>query len=206
MRIKIQPVALFLLLATFSITLFSCGSESSNHYEIPDNEQIQAVGFDFDDTLAYSSPAFDRGFDQAQEPFSPEFWKVVNASDENVSCLKPTVVNILEQHQDAGHQIYVITARQGHGGDAWKQYVSETFSIPKENAYFEPNGKTQRIRELGIDIYYGDSNSDITAAQQAGIKPIRIQRSSESNYQAKYNPGKYDEEIVENTASHDCSL
>jgi hypothetical protein len=33
---------------------------------------------------------------------------------------------------------------------------------------------------------------------------VRVQRNPKSNYQEKYNPGKFDERVLEETASHNC--
>ena len=70
--------------------------------------------------------------------------------------------------------------------------------LKKENVYFT-NKKAQRIRELDIEIFYGDSDSDIKAAQDAGIEGISILRSPKSSYKKKYNPGKYGEKIIPNS-------
>ncbi|MGM0380677.1 MAG: hypothetical protein ACQEP7_01705, partial [bacterium] len=56
------------------------------------------------------------------------------------------------------------------------------------------------------DVYFGDSDSDITDGRKAGITAVRIQRSDKSNYDKKYNPGNYDEIIIESTTEHDCTF
>ena len=40
--------------------------------------------------------------------------------------------------------------------------------------------KTKYICERRIDLYYGDSDSDITAAVAAGATPVRVERASNS--------------------------
>jgi acid phosphatase (class B) len=171
-----------------------------------ENNDIERAGFDLDDTLLFSSPAFNRGFNQAEEAFSPEFWRIVNSSDEGRSCEKPKMVELLEKHRERGHEIYVITARERYNSEVLQNHVSERFDIPADHVYLEPNGKTERLQELGIDIYYGDSDSDITEARDANIKAVRVLRSPESGYDAKHNPGKYDEPYVANSAPpHGCS-
>jgi acid phosphatase (class B) len=155
-----------------------------------------AVGFDFDDTLVFSSPAFKEGFAGKPKPYSKGFWEIVNASDEGRSVVKKKTLEILEKHRARGDSIYVITARKPYGGDKVKAYIQKTFAIPPGNVFFETRGKERRIRALGLSIFYGDSDSDIKAAQKAGIIGVRILRSPNSSYKGKNNPGRFNEEIV----------
>jgi acid phosphatase (class B) len=199
MQKKIQTL-LFILL--FVPVLPACNSSPSSTQT--SQSAVKEVGFDLDDTLVFSSPAFENAFRKDVEPFSDKFWGVVNASDADHSCIKPRTKKILMKHKKKGREIYIITAREPHNTEPARRFVHKTFGIPKDHLYFEPNGKTRRLKQLGIDIYYGDSNSDITDAQAADIKSIRVQRSPESNYQEKYDPGKYGEKVLKNSASHVC--
>lgn len=161
-----------------------------------ESEKKLLVGFDVDDTLLFSTPAFKKGFQSDTRPFSPEFWEVVNKSDRGNSIVKKKTQKILIEYQQKGDEIFVITARHPDGGESLKEFLNETFNILKENIYFETSGKTLRMRQLKLDIFYGDADSDITAAQDANVKAYRIQRSTASSYQKKYNPGKYGEEVI----------
>jgi len=160
-----------------------------------ENPEVHEVGFDIDDTLLFSSPAFDRGYAGAQ-PYTDEFWKIINSSDEEVSIMKEKCYEILKAHQDKGHKVYLITARNSEGGEVLKKYLSGKVGIPEENIFFAPNGKTERIKELGIDAFYGDSDSDMRYAEEAGAIPIRIMRSPKSSYKGSCNPGCLNEFIV----------
>jgi acid phosphatase (class B) len=158
------------------------------------------VGFDLDDTLLSSTPAFNKGFKSVRQPFSNLFWITVNKSDKGNSVVKKKAVEILKKHQQNGDEIYIITARRPYGTEPLIDFINETFKIKKENIYFAPRGKTDRIKSLGLDIFYGDSDSDISAAVKAGARAIRIMRSSESWNKKKYHPGRYNEQIIENSA------
>ncbi len=160
-----------------------------------ENPDVHEVGFDIDDTLLFSSPAFDRGYGAA-EPYTAEFWTIINSSDEEVSLIKEKCCEILNAHQDKGHKVYLITSRNSDGGETLKKYLSERVGVPEENIFFEPHGKTARIKELGIDAFYGDSDSDIRYAEEAGAIPIRIIRSPKSSYKGSCNPGCFNEFIV----------
>ncbi len=164
----------------------------------PAGESPRRVGFDVDDTLLFSSPAFEHARSkEGVEPYSDEFWTIVNGSDEGRSRVKKKTLEILQAHRDAGAEIYAVTARHPHGGDVLRGFLERTFEIPGDHVYFETEGKAGRLRALGIEVFYGDADTDISAAIEAGAHPVRILRSTESTYRKNYNPGRYDEEIVE---------
>ena len=176
--------------------ILSCSTTPKNQ-----NQKI-SVGFDIDDTLLFSTPAFNK----ARESFqfgTDEFWSLVNSLDEEYSPIKKKVYEIVKQHLQSGNKIYAITARPGNNGNALKRTINKKFGIPVENVYFEPNQKIDKIKQLGITLFYGDSDSDIQDAIAAGAKGIRIERSPKSSYKdektgklIKYNPGKFGEEII----------
>ncbi|MDO8734799.1 MAG: HAD family acid phosphatase [Elusimicrobiota bacterium] len=156
------------------------------------------VGFDVDDTLLFSSPAFNIANKSEYSEYSEEWWAIVNKSDEGNSIVKKVAEKILNEHKAKGDGIFAITARDNAGSNVLKGYLNKTFGIKKENV-FCTNRKAEKIRELNIKIFYGDSDSDITAAQEAGAKGIRILRSSKSSYKGKYHPGEFGEEIIPNS-------
>jgi len=173
------------------LLLIAAGCAGHNIY----NEKL-VVGFDVDDTLLFSTPAFKKGFNSKERPFSPGFWEIVNSSDEGNSVVKKKAVRILEDHRSKGADIYVITARHPHGGAVLRRFLKKKFDIKEDHIFFETEGKALRLKSIGADIFYGDSDSDITAAMEAGAVPYRIMRAPESSYKKKYNPGKYNESII----------
>ncbi len=194
--------------------------------------EVTAVGFDIDDTLLFSSPAFTRGFATGGRPAPDDelFWIYTNACDGG--CAETTItlndgtsktlpanpprpvkqkaIELVRYHQGLGHEVYAITGRPGFGGDPLRDYLLEQLGIARDHVYFEPDadqpgnpaGKTDRIEALGIDVFYGDSDSDVTDAVKANAKAVRFLRSPKStNRKAgklnKYHPGYYGEIIVE---------
>lgn len=163
---------------------------------------VARAGFDIDDTLLFSTPAFAIGFASPHEYGSEPFWTLVNNSDRGNSEIKSSTQTIVESYRQRGIAVYAITARAGHGGDGLRAFVSEALGIPETNIYFEPDGKTDRIRELRLDVYFGDSDSDMEDAMAAGARAVRIQRSPRSSYRnkdgslRKYQPGRYAEAVV----------
>ncbi|MGM0381544.1 MAG: HAD family acid phosphatase, partial [bacterium] len=181
-RLTFLSLALVLSLSL----LVSCGEEVENSKSLLPEQltgsEIQKVGFDIDDTLLFSTPSFDEGYEADVEPFSDEFWAVVNEHDAEVSCLKPKVYKMVQNYQKRGAEVFAITARQPKNGKHLKKFIEKSFGIPAENVFFEPDSKTERIKSLELDVYFGDSDSDITDGRKAGITAVRIQRSDKSNY------------------------
>ncbi len=163
---------------------------------------IERAGFDIDDTLLFSTPAFDVGQASSHAYDSEPFWTLVNGSDRGNSRVKLSTRQIVERYQARGIPIYAITARSGFGGDGLKSFISDELGIPANHVFFEPDGKADRIRSLRLDVYFGDSDSDIEDAMDAEAKPVRIQRSPKSSYRnkdgslRKYQPGRYGEAVV----------
>ena len=148
------------------------------------------VGFDYDDTLIFSTPAFRAGAASGQEPYSPGYWRVVNNSfnREKVKLVPMTTALI---YKALGFDVVVITARQGYGGEE----LQEHWKWLAREFYFERN-KSEILKRARFVAFFGDSDSDITEALLAGVKPIRVKRSKESDYTGKYHPGQYKECIL----------
>ncbi len=60
--------------------------------------------------------------------------------------------------------------------------------------------KTPGIIEHKVSIHYGDSDDDILAAKEAGIRGIRLMRAANSTYQPMPTLGGYDEEVLINSS------
>lgn len=148
------------------------------------------VGFDYDDTLIFSTPAFRAGVASGQEPYSEEYWRVVNQSF-NLEKKKLVPLATALIYKALGFDVVIITARQGYGGEGlqrhWKWLTKEF--------YFERN-KSSVLEKGRFVAFFGDSDSDITEALGAGVRPIRVKRSKESDYKEKYHPGQYKELIL----------
>jgi acid phosphatase (class B) len=178
------------------VTTLACSSGTG--VTLKGTESRPRVGFDVDDTLLTSSPAFDVAYAaEGVEPRSEQFWTIVNSSDEGHSLIKQKTRELLASHQAEGAEIFVITARHPPGGDGLRAFLERQLGIEPGHVFFETEGKAERIRQLGLQVFYGDSDSDITAAIEAGAEPIRILRSARSTYTRKYNPGKYGEQIIQ---------
>jgi len=77
--------------------------------------------------------------------------------------------------------------------DFWNEVNAgcDQYSIPKQ--------KTPGIIEHKVSIHYGDSDDDILAAKEAGIRGIRLMRAANSTYQPMPTLGGYGEEVLINS-------
>lgn len=197
-------------------------------------DTARSVGFDIDDTLLFSTPTFTRAFATGGTPAPGDavFWTQANRCDAGCpaetltladgtskqlpasvpSGVKARVREQVALHQACGAEVYAITARPDIAGDALRAYVEQELGIPSDHVFFEPDldqpgnpaGKTDRMAQLGLDVFYGDSDSDITDSRKvegATIRAIRVLRSPKSSNRSggrlnKYHPGYYGEPIL----------
>jgi acid phosphatase class B len=209
-----------------------------------DMTNVKAVGFDIDDTLAYTTPTFARGFVTGGTPAPTDtlFWTHTNGCDSGceaetitlldgttkllpsnaASTAKSKALELIKRHKAHGHKVYAITARPDINGAALRDYLEQELGLDPQNVFFEPDmdlpgnpkGKTDRIESLNLDVFYGDSDSDITDTQKAfvdsagvhtkEVRAIRFMRSPKSSNRKagklnKYHPGYYGETVVKDS-------
>ncbi len=151
------------------------------------------VAFDYDDTLVFSTPAFQKGFDAGVQPFSPKFWEVVNNSYD-VERIKPLPYAAAWAFRIAGFKVAVITARPGHDGDSLRKewrYLATDFVFAGGSA-----NKHKVLQNGHYVLYFGDSDSDILEGRKARVLAMRVKRSEKSTYKEDYNPGSLREIVV----------
>lgn len=171
------------------------------------------VSFDIDDTVLFSTPCFYYG----QQKYSPgkfdylknqEFWNEVNAGCDKYSMPKEAAAALIKMHQERGDQIYFITGRTAGNVDGVTPILQKAFNIkdmhpvefmgdrPRKTKY----NKTPGIIEHKVSIHYGDSDDDVLAAKEAGIRGIRLMRAANSSYQPMPTLGGYGEEVLINSS------
>jgi len=165
------------------------------------------VGFDIDDTTLYSERAFVVA-PKTESGRNDYSW--INTHDEEYSLFIDPTVDLINYFRANGHEVYFITARPGVNGYAVADFLtkklnfevkvdSNLFFSPKEDiGDFRYTTKHRKMKELDLDIYYGDSDTDIVAAIKADVHPVRVVRSDESikeyggNYFGDTNKGDSD--------------
>lgn len=171
-----------------------------------------AVGFDIDDTVLFSSPGFYRGqkvYSPGKPDYlkNPEFWEKMNNGWDEFSMPKEVGKALIAMHLKRGDSIYFVTGRSQTKTETVTQTLQKDFLIP-QNAVNPvifagdkegQNTKTQWLKDKQIKIFYGDSDNDITAAQDVGARGIRVLRASNSSYQPLPKAGSFGEEVIVNS-------
>lgn len=150
------------------------------------------VSFDIDDTVLASSGCFYYG----KQKYSPNdfsylknqnFWDEINAGCDKYSIPKEVARELIKMHQERGDQIFFITGRTAGKDDQVTPLLAKTFNIKNVHPVNFMGGhgqevlKTKYNKAAGIlkhhvQLHYGDSDDDILAAKEAGIRGIRILR------------------------------
>ena len=171
------------------------------------------VSFDIDDTVLFSSPCFYHG----QQKYSPgkhdylknqDFWNEVNAGCDQYSIPKQIAIDLINMHQARGDQIYFITGRTAGDKDGVTPVLQKAFNIKDMHPVEFMGGrelstkynKTPGIIKHKVTIHYGDSDDDILAAKEAGVRGIRLMRAANSTYQPMPTLGGYGEEVLINSS------
>ncbi|EBF2152351.1 acid phosphatase AphA [Salmonella enterica] len=171
-----------------------------------------AVGFDIDDTVLFSSPGFWRGkktYSPDSEDYlkNPAFWEKMNNGWDEFSIPKEVARKLIDMHVRRGDSIYFVTGRSQTKTETVSKTLADNFHIPAANmnpvifAGDKPgqNTKVQWLQEKNMRIFYGDSDNDITAARDCGIRGIRILRAANSTYKPLPQAGAFGEEAIVNS-------
>lgn len=173
------------------------------------------AGFDIDDTVLFSSPGFHYGLTNHDGPdgenrygnpdsvlTSKAFWNDMNGQFDKFSLPKKSGRALVRMHAERGDTIIFITARDSSKANIVPQILSQTFHIQMPEVIFTCNQpKDPSIASNHITIYYGDSDSDITAAKKAHARAIRVLRPPLSNNPYSYDQvGKLGEEVLRDSA------
>lgn len=151
------------------------------------------VAFDYDDTLVFSAPAFQKAFSSGIQPYSPAFWEVVNNAYD-LEDRKPLVWSLAWLFRVFGFRVAVISTRPPHGGEAlkkeWRALATE-FDFAGGAA-----NKARFLKQGRFVLYFGDSDSDIEQGRRAKVLTLRVKRSPKSTYKDDYSPGSMGELVI----------
>ena len=174
------------------------------------NKPPMSVGFDLDDTLLFASAIVEKNCPHANgkkfQDMGDLIYQKMNCDDVRFTIPKRIGKELIAFHQLRGDELYFITARaftpcvnQGYSINDW---IKETFNIKNfrpvifTDTDFGKGTKAHWLKENKIAVYYGDSDSDIEAAQQAGILGIRVMRASNCMKVSENHIGKYGEMVI----------
>jgi len=159
------------------------------------------VAFDYDDTLVFSTPAFSKGFSAGVQPYSPEFWRVVN-THYDLERRKIIPYALAWGFKILGFKVTILTSRPNYGGDALRKewrYLSGGLAGKKDKHFVFSGGSANKhkyLRDGNYILAFGDSDSDIVQGRKAGIFTLRVKRSSKSLYKEDYHPGSLREIVI----------
>jgi acid phosphatase (class B) len=170
------------------------------------------AGFDIDDTVVFSTPGFYFGEHNTEGPGgknryggdylrSPQFWKDLNQNHDRYSMKKKSGDALLQMHKGRGDTIVFITKRFCYDDDAevLTKRLGSMFNVKSKVYCTNEQTKTPAMTETGIDIYYGDADSDMeyaAAVKAKKVRAVRVERSPLSTGVSAYNPGKFGEEVL----------
>jgi acid phosphatase (class B) len=171
------------------------------------------VVFDIDDTTLYTGLAFlfAQGYleekDGGRFRDDRAFWTLINDSlDARFSKPKRIARELIALHQARGDTIVFVTSRfpSEPASDRTSRLLQRLFAFPRPPTvlFTAQAPKTEAIRSVHPAVSYGDSDADIadTHAADPSIRAIRIIRSPVSYNERPFQPGKYGEEILANSA------
>jgi acid phosphatase (class B) len=171
------------------------------------------VVFDIDDTTLYTGLAFlfAQGYleekDGGRFRDDRAFWTLINDSlDARFSKPKRIARELIAFHQARGDTIVFVTSRfpSEPASDRTSRLLQRLFAFPAPPTvlFTAQAPKTEAIRSVHPAVSYGDSDGDIadTHAADPSIRAIRIIRSPVSYNERPFQPGKYGEEILANSA------
>lgn len=168
------------------------------------------VGFDVDDTVLFSSPCFYYG----KMKYSPnsedylgmdEFWTDIHTNNcDQYSVPKEVARQLIDMHTARGDEIFFITGRtKGSGQEMLTSAIQKAFGIEDMNDVVftaSSENKLEFLRDHKLAIYYGDADSDMRAAREANIRPIRVMRAPNSTYKPEPKSGSFGEEVIVNSS------
>lgn len=181
------------------------------------NDNTSSVCFDYDDTIAFTTQAFEFAKNMSGGSVD-RMWDIVNNEHvgERLSLNKNTTLSILRRYVDnvPNSPIRIITSRCSAASELLtndelniQRQISK--SIPKATnlvvymsctKFPKRLAKIHAIRYFGCRVFFGDSDDDIRSCILAGnCSPFRILRAPNSTYKSNNNPGLFHEPIVLNS-------
>ncbi len=131
----------------------------------------------------------------------------MNNGWDEFSIPKEVARALIAMHVKRGDRIWFITGRHPTRTETVTKTLQDAFLIPA--AAMNPvifagdtsgtNNKASWMEQKQIKIYYGDADSDIAAAREAGARGIRVLRASNSTYKPLPQAGAFGEEVIVNS-------
>lgn len=93
--------------------------------------------------------------------------------------LMPGALRAMELIRDSGYKIAVVSAKSSVNLQKTIDYLQLSFDYIMGD--LDGNGKTMQLKRLNAELYLGDMESDVQAAQRAGVPCLRISKVLSKN-------------------------
>lgn len=151
------------------------------------------AGFEYDDGLAFSTPAFQSARAAKLEPESGDYWTAVNRAHK-LERTKPAVWLTAWFFKILGFKVDILCRRDPAGADSlvqsWKPLADNFFFAADENQKYE------FLEKERVVVYFAASDADIIQARKAGVAAVRIRKSSKSTLPSEFTPRKFQEPVL----------
>lgn len=151
------------------------------------------AGFEYDDGLVYSTPAFQAAEKDKLEAGTPDYWNAVNRSYA-YERLKPVPWLTAWTLRVLGIKVAFLLDRGEEGSDSleasWRTLADHFYFTRTEDEKYKVLEKKRFI------LYAAASDSGIIQARKAGVTPLRIRKSPKSVNPLGSNPGKFGERTL----------
>ncbi len=151
----------------------------------------KTVGFDYDFTLAFSIPTF--AAEKKEEPSERMDWELINGRLLDVEK-KKRVAGLVPFFKCFGLTPIVITGRPEVKGDIFRAHVFQAYGVKPDDVYMTRETAAV-LKKRHTVLFFGDSDGDITEAQKADVRAIRVKRSAEEGVE-NYRPGHFGEWVL----------
>jgi hypothetical protein len=151
------------------------------------------VGFEYDDGLVFSTPAFLSARGGKLEPGSQDYWNTVNHAYK-LERRKPAAWLTAWFFKVIGFKVDILCQRGPAGAESlvqkWKPLADNFFFAADENQKYE------FLEHKPVILYFAASDADIIQARKAGIAAVRIRKSSKSVLPSEFTPRKFKEPVL----------
>ena len=151
------------------------------------------AGFEYDDGLAFSTPAYKSAEESKTEPGSKDYWNAVNRSY-TLERTKPAVWLTAWFFKALGFKTSIVAQRDPAGSDSlvqnWKPLADDFFFPADENQKYE------LLEKHHFTVYFAPSDAGIIQARKAGVWAVRIRKSKSSVLPYESTPRKFKEPVL----------
>ncbi len=151
------------------------------------------VGFEYDDGLVFSTPAFQSAGNEKAAPGCDDYWNAVNRAYK-LERTKPVPWLTAWFFKVFGFKVDILCRRGRAGSDSlvqrWKPLADNFFFAADENQTYE------LLEHKPFILYFAASDADIVQARKAGVAAVRIRKNPRSILPSEFNPRKFKEPVL----------